>query len=227
MNRRLAAAVTALVLLPLAGCGGGSTTTDEVAYTIDQPFTALVIDSRAAAVEITTGDGPASVKEVHKYSKDKPRTGHQVDGQTLRLTESGCVDDNARCGVEYHITVPAATTAQITAQAGAVRLTGLAGDIHVTTQAGAVEGTGLSGAEVVVKSQAGAVSLEFTEAPTLLRANTELGAVELRVPGDSAYAVAASTDLGKAEISVRQDAASAHRIEASAQAGAVTVEPRS
>jgi hypothetical protein len=47
MNRRLAAAVTALVPLPPAGCAGGSTTTDAGADTIDQAFTALVVDSPA------------------------------------------------------------------------------------------------------------------------------------------------------------------------------------
>src|SRR3954447_23179771 len=96
MRRIIVAGLSALALLSAAACGGGSsTTTDEVSYTIAQPFTALVIGARAAAIEIVTGAGPATVKETYTYSKDKPGTAHQVQGGTLRLTESGCVDDDA------------------------------------------------------------------------------------------------------------------------------------
>ncbi|MFC7278686.1 hypothetical protein ACFQS1_32370 [Paractinoplanes rhizophilus] len=45
---------------------------------------------------------------------------HQVGGATLRLTESGCGGDEARCEVRFRIRVPAATAVEITAQAGAV-----------------------------------------------------------------------------------------------------------
>jgi hypothetical protein len=71
VHRRLAYAVTALALLPLAGCGG-PTISDEVAYPIDQPFTALVIDARAAAVEITTAAGPTTVRQ-------DPASAHRIE----------------------------------------------------------------------------------------------------------------------------------------------------
>jgi hypothetical protein len=223
---RVLTAATALALFSLSACGGGSTTTtDEVAYTIDQPITALVIGARAAAIEIGTGTGPATVKETHRYAKDKPGTAHQVQDGTLRLTESGCADDNVRCEVKYHITVPAATSAEITAQAGAVRVNGLSGDVHITTEAGAVEGTALSGGEVIVKTQAGAATLKLAKAPAMLRTETQVGAVELQVPGGNAYAIAVHTDVGKADVSVRNDPASAHRIEVSTQVGTVRIEP--
>ena len=227
MRRRTWAALAALTLLPLAACGGGATTDDEVSYTIDQPVTSLVVDAHAASVVIEAGEGPATVTEKHSYSDGKPVTAHRVDGQTLRLTESGCGDDNVRCQTEFRIRMPSATNAEITAQAGAVKVSGLAGDVHVTTEAGAVEGTGLSGDAVVIKTQAGATSLEFTEAPSDLQATSQVGAVKVRLPGDAAYAIDVDTDVGTADVSVRKDPASPHRVRVSTQVGAVSIGPRS
>jgi Putative adhesin len=223
--RRVPAAIAALALIPLAACGG-STTNDEQSYRIDQPITGLVVDARAAAVVIDAGDGPVTVTEKYRYSGTAPATAHRVDGPTLHLTESGCgSDDDARCETEFHVRMPGAASARITAQAGAVKVHGLAGDVHITTEAGAVEGTGLSAGTVEVKTKAGATSLEFAAAPSMLRATTELGAVEVKVPGDTAYAIDVDTDVGGSDVSVRKDAASPHKISVRAQVGGVSIEP--
>ena len=223
MRSRTAVALTALALMPLSACFGGSTT-DDLSYQIDESLTALVIDARAASVAIAIGDGPVTVTEEHRYSKTKPTTAHRVDGQTLRLTESGCGDDDARCDVGYTIRMPKAMSADITAQAGAVKVDGLAGDVHVITQAGAVEGHALASDEVTVKTEAGATSLEFAEAPTLVRITTSVGAVELGVPGTTAYAVDVQTSVGASSVDVDQDPASAHRIEVHTDTGAVEID---
>ena len=224
MRRRTAAALTAIALLSLAACSAGSTTTEELSYQIDQSVTALVIAARAASVAIVVGDGPVTVTEKHRYSRSKPTTAHRVEGQTLRLTESGCGDDELRCDVEYRIRMPKAISAEITAQAGAVRVDGLAGDVHVTTEAGAVEGRALTSDEVIIKTEAGAASLEFAEAPTLVQTTTSMGAVEVRVPGTTAYAVDVQTSVGGSSVGVEQDPASAHRIEVHTDLGAVKIE---
>ncbi len=224
MRRRTPAALTAIALLPLAACTGGSTTTDEISYRIDQSVTALAIGARAAAVDIVTGDGPVTVTEEHRYAEGKPTTAHRVEGRTLRLTESGCGDDDARCDVRYRIRMPRSMSAEITAQAGAVKVDGLAGDLRITTEAGAVEGRALTSDEVTVRTDAGATSLEFTEAPALISSTTSVGAVSLRVPGGTAYAVDVRTSLGPGSVSVDKDPASAHRIQVTTDVGAVSVE---
>jgi DUF4097 and DUF4098 domain-containing protein YvlB len=224
MRSRTAVALTAFALLPLAGCFGGSSTTREMSYQIDERVTALVIDVRAASVAIEAADGPVTVTEKHRYSKGKPTTAHQVEGQRLHLSESGCGDDDARCDVEYTIRMPGAMSADITAQAGAVKVHGLAGNMHVTTQAGAVEGLALTSDEVTVKTEAGAASLEFAEAPMLIRTTTSVGAVELGVPGTAAYAVDVKTSMGASSVEVKQDPASKHRIEVRTEVGAVKIE---
>ena len=72
-------------------------------------------------------NGPVTVTEEHRYARTKPTTAHQVEGQTLRLTQSGCGDDETRCNVEYRIRMPAAISAEIIAEAGAVRVDNLSG----------------------------------------------------------------------------------------------------
>jgi DUF4097 and DUF4098 domain-containing protein YvlB len=226
MPKRTAVALTAIgFLLSVAACASGSTTTEKVDYQIDEPVTALAIGARAAGVEIKTGNGPVTVTEEYRYSNGKPATTHQVEGATLRLTESGCSDDDARCEVHYRIRVPAAMSVEITAQAGAVDVDGLAGSMHVSTEAGAVEGRALTSDEVTVRTQAGATSLEFVEAPALIRTTTSMGAVELRVPRTETYAVDVHTGVGGGSVRVDKDPASAHRIEVRSEVGTVSVEP--
>jgi hypothetical protein len=226
MSPRTAAATAAVaLLLPLAACTGGSTTTDEVAYRIDESVTALVIGARAANVDIVTGDGPVTVTEEHRYSRGKPTTAHSVDGATLRLTESGCGDDDARCDVRYRIRVPAAMSVDITAQAGAVKMDGVGGKVDVTTEAGAVEGRALTSDAVTVRTELGATSLEFAEAPASISTTTSMGAVDLRVPGATAYAVDVRTPAGAQSVRVDQDPASAHHIRVRTDVGAVQIDP--
>jgi DUF4097 and DUF4098 domain-containing protein YvlB len=219
-------AIVPLGLL-LAACSGtsGQTTTDEVSYQIDETVNALVLDARAAALVVDIGDGPVKVREVHRYTEGKPSTGHQVDGTTLRLTESGCNNDDVKCDTEFHVTMNAASTADITSQAGAIKINGLTGDIRIKSQAAAVEGTGLAGDSVTVETQAGAASLKFAEAPSLVKVTTDAGAVALELPGDVAYAVDAHTNVGGSKVSVQKDSASAHRVQVSTDFGAIEIAP--
>jgi hypothetical protein len=216
----------ALLLMALAGCAGPSTT-DEMSYQVDEAVTALVVDARAAAVEIESGDGPVTVTEKYKYSGAKPTTAHAVQGKTLRLTESGCGDDDARCQVEYLIRMPRATSADITVQAGALRVNGLSGAVTVHTEAGAVEATALASDQVSVTTKTGAIGLAFTEPPASVQVSSELGAVEVGLPRGTAYAVDVKTEVGKATVSVDKDAASEHRVEVRTEVGAVKIEPSS
>ncbi|WP_250003582.1 hypothetical protein [Actinoplanes sp. M2I2] len=224
MSRRVAATTAAILLLPVAACSGDSTS-DAIAYRIDESVTALVIGARAANVDIVTGDGPVTVTEDHHYSRGRPTTAHRVDGTTLRLTESGCGDDDARCDVRYRIRMPAAVSVDITAQAGAVTMDGVGGKISVTTEAGAVEGRALTSDAVTVRTELGATSLEFAEAPSAVDTTTSMGAVDLRVPGTTAYAVDVRTPAGAERVRVDRDPASAHRIQVRTDVGAVQIDP--
>lgn len=219
-----AAALALVVLVSLSACSTGRPAREELTYVIDEPVTALVIGAQAASVAIVASDGPVTVTEEHHYSRGRPTTVHQVQGQTLRLTESGCDDDDARCHVGYTIRMPKGMSADITAQAGAVKIDGLAGVVHVATQAGAVEGRGLTSDEVVITTEAGAASLEFAQPPAMVHTTTSLGAISVRLPGTTSYAIDVRTEVGASTVDVDRDPSSAHRITAHTELGAVKIE---
>jgi Putative adhesin len=222
--RRVAvSALVAVVLGSLAACSAGRTTTDEQSYEISEQVSALVVDGRAAAITVEAGEGPVTVTEVYRYGDDRPGTSHRLDGTTLTLTDTGCQNDERRCDVEFRVRVPRATTLTVTAKAGAVKVNGLAGNVMVTTEAGVVEANGLAGDEVTITTQAGATSLEFAKAPKAVKVSTQLGAVDVRLPTGTAYAVDVATDLGASDVSVQRDAASAHRIQVKTEVGAIRV----
>ena len=225
MTTRTAAVwAAAMALGTVAACSSGAAKTDEQSYQISEQVSALVVDGRAAAVTIETGDGPVAVTEVYHYSDDRPGTSHRVDGSTLRLSDTGCRNDEVRCGVEFRVRMPSATTATVTAKAGAVKMTGLTGNVTVTTEAGAVEANGLAGDEVTITTQAGAASLEFAKAPKMVKASTQVGAVEVRLPGGTAYAVDVATSVGPSDVSVQRDTKSAHKVQVKTEVGAIRVE---
>ena len=103
MKTRMLTVLTGLALIPLAACSDGRPVaeTTETSYQIAQPVTTLIIDARTAVVTIEAGAGPITVKEIQRWSHRTPTTSHRVDGNTLRLTESGCGDRaGIRCDVE-------------------------------------------------------------------------------------------------------------------------------
>jgi len=229
-------ATLTVVLAVLAGCGsptGASLTADQQSstaaaadrqsYQITERIDALVVDARAAAVTLEAGDGPVTVDEIYHAGSDRPTTSHRVDGSTLHLSETGCRDNSVRCDVEFRVRLPAAATADITSQAGAVQVAGLTGNLTVTTQAGAVQGSGLGGDQVRVSTKAGATTLAFTRAPSTVSASTEVGAIEVRVPSGTTYAVDVQSTVGPSDVSVQRDPASPHKIEVRTSVGAVRV----
>jgi Putative adhesin len=216
--------MSVLALTALASCTSADAKTEEQSYEVTEQVKSLTVDAQAAAVTVEVGHGPVTVTESYHFSNDKPRTSHQVSGTDLRLTDSGCARDESRCGVEFEVRVPASTAVSITTRAGAVELTDLEGDVTINTDAGAIEGTGLGGEKVSVTTEAGATSLQFAEAPTSVTASTELGAISVKVPGGTAYAVEASTGAGRSDIRVQQDPASPHKISLKTNVGAIRVE---
>jgi DUF4097 and DUF4098 domain-containing protein YvlB len=217
-------AMSVLALTALAGCTSANAKTEEQSYEVTEPVKSLIVDAQAAAVTVDVGHGPVTVTETYHFTNNRPGTSHQVSGTDLRLTDSGCASDESRCGVEFKVRVPASTAVSVTTRAGAVDLTDLEGDVTINSDAGAIEGTGLGGEKVSVTTEAGATSLEFSEPPATVTASTELGAISVKVPGGTAYAVEASTGAGKSDIRVQQDPASPHKISLKTTVGAIRVE---
>jgi len=217
------AAMSTAALLVLTSCVTDGSEPTASTYEIARSVTHLVVNARASNVIVEAGDGPISVTETYGPTGDNPRTSHQVEGTTLRITDTGCRRPG-RCQVEIRARVPAATAADITTRAGAIRLSGLHGEIAVANQAGTVEASGLGSTRVSANTRTGSISLSFSRPPNAVKAWTALGSVVVKVPMTKAYAVDVSTALGGSEILVPRDAASPHKISLRTDLGGVRVE---
>jgi hypothetical protein len=227
MSWRALPTVAALATaLALAGCNAARKVNEaKQSYQFSEPIVTLKVDARAAQVSITTGDGPTTVTETVRFTGDKPATAHELAGQTLRLTQSGCPAANLTCNVDYQIRVPRLAAAQVTTQSGSVAVHGLAGALDVTSDAASVTGDGLSSSRTTVATKAGFVKLTYQSAPAESTVSTDAGAVELKVPGGPSYAVKITKRLGVDNVTVPQNANSPRKINIRTNVGAVTVSP--
>ena len=228
MRSRGIGLATVLVLAGAVGCSGGDDPvvhTAEQSYDVTEPVTTVLLDARMASVTVDAADGPVTVTETLRYSGTKPTVSHQIADGALQLTETGCGGARLRCDVDYRIRVPARTALRVTTTAGAVTVRGLAGQLVVSSDAGAINGQELTADRATVSTRAGAAKLQFAEPPAQVEATSELGAIEVRLPGDRSYAVNVSTKAGGSDVSVDQDAASAHKITVKTTVGAVRVAP--
>jgi hypothetical protein len=193
-------------------------------YQITAPVSTVVIVSHVGNVTVTGGSGPGvSVTQQVYYAKTAPTTTRTVSGKTLTVT----YDCPAQlvCGVVYTLAVPRSAAVRVTAGAGSVRLTGLAGSVTAKADVGLINATGLTGASVSLTTRVGGISASFTAAPTAVRASANVGAITVHVPGTTSYKVAADARVGKTTVSARRSASSGHAITATTDVGAIVVAP--
>ena len=193
-------------------------------YQITAPVSTVVIVSHVGNVTVTGGSGSGvSVTQQVYYSKTAPTTTRTVSGKTLTVT----YDCPAQlvCGVAYTLAVPRSAAVRVTAGAGSVRLTGLAGSLTAKADAGIINATGLTSASVGLTTRVGGISASFTAAPRAVQASVNVGAITLHVPGSASYKIAADARVGKTSIKAPQSASSGHVITARTDVGAIVITP--
>ena len=191
-------------------------------YQITAPVSTVVIVSHVGNVTVTGGSGPGvSVTQQVYYSRTPPTTTRTVSGTTLTVTYD--CPGQLVCGVAYTLAVPRSAAVRVTAGAGSVRLTGLAGSVTAKADVGLINATGLTSASVSLTTRVGGISATFTAAPTAVRASANVGAITVHVPGTTSYKIAADARVGKTTVSARQSASSGHAITATTDVGAVVV----
>src|SRR6266487_3191489 len=182
-------------------------------YLITAPVSTVVIVSHVGNVTVTGGSGPGvSVTQQVYYSKTAPATTRTVSGKTLTITYD--CRTQLVCGVAYTVAVPRSAVVRVTAGAGSVRLTGLAGSITAKADVGLINATGLTSASVSLTTRVGGISASFAAAPTAVRATANVGAITVHVPGTTTYKIAADARVGKTTVSAPQSASSGHAITA-------------
>jgi hypothetical protein len=202
---------------PDSGVSVPGTHKSATVYRISAPVSTVVVISHVGNITITGGSGSStSVTEHATYSRTPPRTTRTISGKTLTVTYD--CPSQLVCAVAYAVEVPRGVTVQAQASAGAVTLTGLAGNVTATAKIGIIYATGLSGT-----ADGGGISASFTAAPATLRAVARVGTVDLHVPGSVAYKVSADAHVGHADVGVRQSSSSGHVITATTDVGSINV----
>jgi len=195
-------------------------------HQISSAVSTVVVVSHVGNVTVTGGSGPAtSVTEQSTYSKAPPVTTRTLSGQTLTVTYT--CPDQLVCAVSYVVKVPRDVAVQVTAGAGSIRLSGLAGSVTAKSYAGLISATGLTSASADLTTDAGGISATFAVAPVTVRVLARVGAIIVRVPGSASYHVSANAHAGSATVRVRQSSSSVHTITASTDIGAILIGPLS
>jgi hypothetical protein len=170
------------------------------------------------------GGGSATViTQQAAYSRTPPVTSRTISGRTLTVTYT--CPAQLVCGVAYIIRVPRDVPVQVTAGAGSIRLTGLAGSVSAKADVGYITATGLTGARVSLTTGVGGINVTFAATPATVEALTRIGAITLRVPGSASYKVSVDDHLGKVTVSVRQSSSAPRAITATTDVGAVLIAP--
>jgi hypothetical protein len=193
-----------------------------IVYRISSPVSTVVVISHVGNITVTGGSGPSvSVTQQATYSKTPPVTTRTISGKTLTVTYT--CPSQLVCAVAYVIRVPRDATVQAQADAGAIRLAGLAGNVTAKARVGLIDGTGLAGASVSLTTDGGGISASFTAAPRTLQATAHVGAISLRLPGTASYKVSADARVGHADVGVPQSPSSAYVITATTDVGAIKI----
>jgi hypothetical protein len=212
-----AAAATASPRLSVPG-----THTSTTVYHISSAVSTVVVVSHIGNVTVTGSGGSTTwVTQQVAYSRTPPLASRTVSGRTLTLTYT--CPAQLICGVAYIVQVPRNVTVHVTAGAGSIRLSGLAGRVTAQARIGLISATGLTGAVVNLTTDVGGISATFASTPTMIEALTRVGAITLRVPSAASYKVSVSARLGRITIGVSQSASSTHTITATTDVGAIGV----
>jgi hypothetical protein len=228
MNQRLTSllihvGITAAVALGCFGCSplDGRDQHREVAYGIDQPVHAVVVNGKVGAIQVTGTGTAVRVTEDQSYRSAAPHADHQLAADGTLTLGYRCPD--GECGIGYRIEVPAGTAVRIESGTGPVRLDGLTAQVSAELGTGSITAVHLGPAGVALHTGTGDVTAQFAVAPASVAAGSSTGDVRVTVPGDEAYQVRAAADAGTAKVTVRQDGAAARTIAATSSTGDVTV----
>lgn len=190
------------------------------------PATTDITSGHAAAASASPSlSVPGTHESTTVYPVSSPVSTVIVTGHVGDVTVTYSCPAQVVCGVAYVIRVPRDAAVQVKTGSGAIRLSGLAGNVTAQADLGLINATGLSGASVSLTTEAGGITAAFTGTPATVQATTRLGAITVRVPGGTSYKVTTHAHLGHATVSVPQNSSSAHVITATADVGPILVGP--
>jgi hypothetical protein len=190
-------------------------------FTGPAPAGGLIVRDPLGSVTITgTSQSAVRVTETLVYRGLPPDAARSYDHGVLTLGYRCRSND---CGVNYAIIVPRSLSVHVIAGTGAIVLNALTGPIRATIDVGPVRGQDLASRSARLSTDVGSIDAAFAAAPAELVAQSDTGAVTLRVPGGTSYAVTATAGVGSVTVTVPRDPSSGHVIQAGSDVGSVTV----
>lgn len=112
---------------------------------------------------------------------------------------------------------------EITADAGAIDLEDVSGELRLTTSAGKIDGRGVSG-RVEATTDAGSIRLEIAHlAPGRHVVSTSVGSVRIDLARGMPVQIGAHTTMGSSRVDVRSTPGAAAQLEVNAELGSVRV----
>jgi len=190
-------------------------------YAGPAPARGLTVHDPLGSVTVTgTSRDAVSVTEQLTYRGLPPEVSRSYRAGVLTLGYRCRSDD---CGVNFDIAVPRSLSVQVVAGTGSVSLNALAGQLQATINVGPVRGQDLASHSARFGTDVGPIDVAFATPPSEVIARSGTGAVTVRVPGNTGYAVAAGAGVGQVSVSVPADASSGHVIRADSGVGPVTV----
>ena len=143
-------------------------------------------------------------------------------GKTLMLGYQ-CPDESL-CSASYDIQVPRGVAVRVSSGTGEIRLSSLAGTVTAKSGTGLIVAAGLTSRTASFTTNLGEIDAVFATAPVTVHVTTNLGAINLRVPGTVSYDVNAPPgELGSAIITVPQSSSSRHVIDATCNMGSLLI----
>jgi DUF4097 and DUF4098 domain-containing protein YvlB len=212
----------------LTGCGVGEHSEDTVSYDVTDKVAALHVETDSGTIEVVESDrGGIHVSERLVWRKEKPKSTHEVRGDTLELaftcpTSWGFGAVGVSCDVSYRVEVPKGLRVKVGSDSGDLTLKDLSGELEARSDSGAIEAGGLTGRRVVARTDSGDMTLTFTGQPDKVTTSTDSGRTEIHVP-EGPYDIVAKTDSGAKEITADSDPSAARSIQVTSDSGDLAV----
>ncbi|MCH7229395.1 DUF4097 domain-containing protein [Glycomyces sp. L485] len=173
------------------------------------------VDVSMGAVNLTSDDdGGFGVHRESTWRGDAPAiTEEWVDDDSFAVDaecDTGFPIDFGvdLCSVEYWMSLPSGTAADVRTDLADIRADGLDGEMRLLSSAGTIEAERLRTTETVVENSVGDVSLRFAEVLGDVTVTTSVGNVTIVVPDDgTTYEVRFESSIGEQNIDIATDRA--------------------
>ena len=219
------ALLTGLALFGGTAIYGLGTRQIEAHETITHQVTAVFVRSGSGDITVH-GTGAAGTVELIRRARlgawgDLPPYEFS-SGDNLELGPRKDNDDD--WGISYEIRVPAGVKVNADTVYGNIDADGEFSTVGFQSAYGHVKADLSASTVDAYVFNGGSVNLRLRVAPAQLTTDADTGDVDVRLPGDQAYAVETRSG-GVPQVTVQQDSRSPHRIKATSGSGAVTVQP--